>query len=254
MLEDRRRNAAILAGVALVAAVVAFAWRRSGGDAPLIAVDVGHSATIGGAVSASGVSEFAFNRELAQTIGDAFARDGIAFVPVGLDGSMTDVKMRPPYAASKRATFLLSIHHDSVQPQYLETWERNGGQGLYSDRYSGFSLFVSRGNAHLAESLACARSIGAALIAAGFAPTAHHAEDIDGERRTWADERNGVYYYDNLHVLRVSAMPAVLLEAGVIVNRRDEAVLRTVETQRKIATAAGAGLRACGQVRSNPDR
>lgn len=247
MTANRRRNAAIVVGVVLVAAAAALTWRRLSGDRPLIAVDVGHSATIGGAVSASGVDEFVFNRRLAQTVEDEFARRGIAFVSVGLDGSMTDFRMRPPYIAAQGATFVLSIHHDAVQPQYLETWTRNGGQGQYSDRYAGFSLFVSRGNAQPAASLACARAIGAALIAAGFAPTAHHAEDIDGERKPWADESTGVYYYDNLHVQRVAAVPAVLLEAGVIVNRAEEAAVQTVETRQKIAIAVGDGLHTCGQ-------
>ena len=36
-------------------------------------------------------------------------------------------------------------------------------------------------------------------------------------------DRNGVFQFDDLVVLRKSRGPAVLMEIGVIVNRRDEA-------------------------------
>ena len=43
-----------------------------------------------------------------------------------------------------------------------------------------------------------------------------------GVGRPWADELNGVYYYDNLVVLKTATVPAVLFEAGVGADiRRD---------------------------------
>jgi N-acetylmuramoyl-L-alanine amidase len=41
-------------------------------------------------------------------------------------------------------------------------------------------------------------------------------------RRELVDATNGVYRYDQLIVLRTTQMPAVLLEAGSIVNRKEE--------------------------------
>jgi N-acetylmuramoyl-L-alanine amidase len=54
-----------------------------------------------------------------------------------------------------------------------------------------------------------------------------------------------VHYYDNLVVLKTARMPAVLLEAGVIVNRDEETRMRSAETRRAIAAAVAAGLRTC---------
>ena len=137
--------------------------------------------------------------------------------------------------AAQGADLLVSIHHDSVLPERL----------AQADRYSGFSLFVSRRNPHAAKSLGCASAIGAALRAAGRVPSRYHAEPIAGENRPFADEMNGVHYFDELIVLRTAAMPAVLVEAGVIVNRREEAEMLDVAVRRRIAEAIAQGAQAC---------
>ena len=56
-------------------------------------------------------------------------------------------------------------------------------------------------------------------------------------RRILADAEAGVYRYDQLIVLRQTTMPAVLLEAGSIVNRREELELGTPE-RRSLTSAA----------------
>jgi N-acetylmuramoyl-L-alanine amidase len=43
-------------------------------------------------------------------------------------------------------------------------------------------------------------------------------------------------------VLKTAAMPAALLECGVIVNRNEEASLQTPEIQRRIADAAAEAI------------
>ena len=68
----------------------------------------------------------------------------------------------------------------------------------------------------------------------------------DGVGRPWADEQNGVYYYDNLVVLKYTRLPAVLLEAGVIVNRDEERELASPTRRSLTADAVAAGLAACG--------
>jgi N-acetylmuramoyl-L-alanine amidase len=148
-------------------------------------------------------------------------------------------------AAAREAALFVSVHHDSVQPHYLEEWEHEGVMRQYSDRFAGFSLFVSRRNPDLQLSLACASSIGARLRTAGFAPSLYHAEPIPGESKPFADRENGVHYYQNLVVLHSASQPAVLLEAGVIVNRAEERVLREPAKQRLIAAAVAEGVRRC---------
>ncbi|NTV10173.1 MAG: N-acetylmuramoyl-L-alanine amidase [Zoogloea sp.] len=208
-------------------------------------MDVGHSISQSGAMSARGKPEFEFNAELARVVREALSAHGTDSFMIGEDGAAVDLYARPQTAAAAGATFLLSIHHDSVQPGYLERWQWQGVERRYSDRSSGYSLFVSRKNPQPQASLRCARLIGAALQEAGFRPAEHHAERIPGESREWADRAAGVYYFDDLVVLRTAPMPAVLLEAGVIVNRDEELRLQAPASRKAIADAIVRGLAGC---------
>jgi N-acetylmuramoyl-L-alanine amidase len=80
---------------------------------------------------------------------------------------------------------------------------------------------------------------------AGFGPSLYHAEPIPGESKPFADRANGVHYYDNLVVLHTATQPAVLFEAGVIVNRAEELALREPATRGRIAEAVADGVRSC---------
>lgn len=209
----------------------------------LVAIDVGHFLAEPGALSARGRPEFEFNRELAALIREALEARHLNVLVIGADGNMSVLSRRT--GAAQGASLLVSVHHDSVQPHYLEDWDYEGETRRFSDRFAGFSLFVSRRSPQLATSLACASAIGASLRAAGFAPSLYHAEPIPGESKPFADRPNGVHYYDNLVVLHTATQPAVLLEAGVIVNRAEELVLRDPATQRRIAGAVAAGVGEC---------
>jgi len=218
-------------------------------SAPLIAIDVGHSFQSSGATSARGKSEFEFNRELAMIVWQSIAAKGGQAFEIGADGKSVDPESRPVEASAHNAKFFLSIHHDSVQQQYLEDWTWQGGVQRHSDQFSGFSLFVSRKNKQVAVSLRCASAIGAALKSAGFTPSAHHAEKIEGEDRPWADQSNGVYYYDNLIVLKNAKIPAVLLEAGIIANKEEEKRLLDPGVRKNIGVAVTTGLNNCGMLK-----
>src|SRR5262249_10168880 len=90
--------------------------------------------------------------------------------------------------------------------------------------------------------------LGEALSGRGLALTTHHAENIPGERRPLVDPERGVYRYDELVVLQYTKAPAVLFEAGVIVNRAEETALASPERQRAIAAAmTQAVIRFCDQ-------
>ena len=227
------------APVVLFAACLASAAEAT----PLVAVDVGHYLAEPGAMSARGRPELEFNRDLATELARALEARDVRVNLIGADGDMGVLSRRT--AAAREAALFVSVHHDSVQPHYLEEWEHEGVMRQYSDRFAGFSLFVSRRNPDLQLSLACASSIGARLRTAGFAPSLYHAEPIPGESKPFADRENGVHYYQNLVVLHSASQPAVLLEAGVIVNRAEELVLRESATQRLIAAAVAEGVRRC---------
>jgi N-acetylmuramoyl-L-alanine amidase len=81
--------------------------------------------------------------------------------------------------------------------------------------------------------------------AAGFAPSRYHADPGVGEGRPFADEANGVHWFDDLAVAASATMPAVLVEAGVIVNPAEERSLAESPVQERIARAIAKGVEQC---------
>lgn len=196
-------------------------------------MDVGHYAAEPGVISASGRPEFEYNRDLALEVRAALRAAGFAARLIGERGDYAVLYERTRDAAG--ADLLVSIHHDSVKERLLPQ----------ADRFAGFSLFISRGNPALDRSRACASAIGAQLRAAGFTPSRYHADPVLGGNRPFADEANGVHYYDNLAVSRTASMAALLVEAGVIVNRAEDERMREPATHRSIAQAIAQGVKQC---------
>jgi N-acetylmuramoyl-L-alanine amidase len=215
-------------------------------SAASIAIDVGHYLKQPGAISARGVPEFEYNLKLARDIDVRLRQAGHRTLLIGDDGLSEDLARRAPRAASM--DFFISVHHDSVQARYMSAWDYEGVTYWYAgDTFAGFSLFVSRANPQLAASLKCASAIGAALRQAGFVPSRYHADPVLGENRPFADELNGVHYFDNLAVLRTATIPALLFEAGVIVNRDEELRMRDPAVRQRIAESVEKGVGACLQ-------
>ena len=198
-----------------------------------IAIDVGHYLEKPGVISARGVTEFEYNLNLAREIDVALKHAGHRTLLIGGDGISGVLSRRAPRASGM--DLFISIHHDSVQPRFLTVWEYEGETLSYSDKFAGYSLFVSRLNGHTEASLRCASAIGAELVRTGFTPSRYHADPILGENRPFADEANGVHYFDNLAVLKTASIPALLFEAGVIVNRDEELRLREPAVRQRIA-------------------
>jgi N-acetylmuramoyl-L-alanine amidase len=210
-----------------------------------IAVDVGHYLKNPGAISARGVPEFEYNLQLSREVAAALRHAGHKVALIGDDGLAENLGGRAPRAAGM--DLFISIHHDSVRPRYLLAWAHEGATRLYSDRFSGYSVFVSRLNPQPGASLRCASAIGAAMRKAGFTPSRYHADPVVGESRPFADEPNGVHYFDNLAVLKTASIPALLFEAGVIVNPDEEMRLREPATRRRIAESISAAVNVCLQ-------
>jgi N-acetylmuramoyl-L-alanine amidase len=202
-------------------------------SALLVAVDVGHYAIEPGVISAAGIPEFQYNLALAQEVRAELEKRKLAARLIGERGDYAVLHQRTRDAQG--ADLFVSIHHDSVKESLLPR----------ADEFSGFSLFVSRDNPKLMQSLACASAIGARLRAAGFTPSRYHADPLTGAPRPFADEANGVHYYDNLAVARTATMPAVLVEAGVIVNREEERRMRDPLVRGRIAGAVAEGVKEC---------
>jgi N-acetylmuramoyl-L-alanine amidase len=196
-------------------------------------VDVGHYHAEPGVISASGVPEFAFNLHLALEVKKSLEQSGLQVRMIGEKGDYVFLHHRTRDAAG--ADLFVSIHHDSVKERLL----------LRADEFSGFSLFVSRDNPQTGKSLACASLVGKALREKGFIPSRYHADPVLGESRPFADEENGVHYYDNLAVGKTASMPSVLVEAGVIVNRHEGARMLDPAVRSRIAQAIARGVGNC---------
>jgi N-acetylmuramoyl-L-alanine amidase len=203
-----------------------------------IAVDIGHTAEDPGALSARGIPEFAFNIALGRDVERALRQAGFPAQRIIVSGrGKQQLSRRIAAARDASPALLISIHHDSVQEHYLEDWRFAGENRRYSDRFSGFSIFVSRANPAFEQSLALATALGRALTAAGLKVSHHHAEPIPGEGRETLDAEAGVFEFRNLRVLKEAEVPAILFEAGIIVNRADEMHLAS-PARRQLAARA----------------
>jgi N-acetylmuramoyl-L-alanine amidase len=203
-----------------------------------LAIDIGHYRTASGATSATGATEFDYNRALAHRVLAALRNAGFsaAFL-IGDSGATLQLEERTRQAALGRAALFVSLHHDSVQPAYLLDWMVDGRPQRYSDRFHGFSLFVSERNPDPQDSRGFAALLGDALLQQGLTPSQHHGEHIAGEGHLLLDPVRGIYRYDALAVLRTATMAAVLLETAVIVNRAEEQRVRNGEYHAKVAAA-----------------
>jgi N-acetylmuramoyl-L-alanine amidase len=203
-------------------------------------VDVGHGTEAPGALSARGVDEYVFNLRLAKEIDKELRAAGFdkTVLLVTPDKPPRGLFRRVARADALKADLFLAVHHDSVPDKMLETWQVDGQEEHYNDRFPGHSLFISNANADRAGSLAFARQLGLALKAHGLQYTPHYTEKFMGNRRReLVDPQAGVYRYDQLVVLKKTRMPAALLEAGSIVNRDEELLLATPEHEAIMADA-----------------
>jgi N-acetylmuramoyl-L-alanine amidase len=228
---------------------VAFMASSATGETYTVAIDVGHTKASPGAISVTGEPEYKFNLRIAQKLEEALKakspNDPNTIKPFIISSEKPmALPARTKTAATHNADLFVSIHHDSAQDKYLNEREADDGEKQrFTDKFSGYSVFVSRKNPRYDESLDLARRIGRAMKAANFPFARHHHEPIAGENRPYADEDAGVYAFDDLVVLKTAAMPAVLVECGVIVNPKEEEALLTKERQATIVAAIVRGIR-----------
>jgi len=211
-----------------------------------IVVDVGHTAESGGADSARNVAEFLYNHRLARRIEQRLKADGFAETRLLLTEGKAKRSLfkRVTAANDLQANLFLSIHHDSVPDKFLEDWEFEGKKRYFSDRFSGYSVFVSRRNPDFKTSLAFAELIGKEIKAFGLPYAEQYSQPIMGRHRhPLLNKETGVYSYDELIVLRTTRMPAVLLEAGSIINRDEELKMDSRERQDIISSSVVAAAK-----------
>jgi len=159
-----------------------------------ILIDVGHTATSPGADSARGVPEYEFNLKLADVIAQSLHEAGFdKTVRLVTSGTrLTSLFQRAASANNLHGDLFISIHHDSVPDNLKETWQYEGKKHTYSDRFSGYAIFVSNDNADRADSVAFGHSLGQELQKRGLRYTPHYTLPLMGRyRHELIDEEAG---------------------------------------------------------------
>lgn len=197
-----------------------------------LGLDVGHTSQKYGALSSSCEKEYNYNLALVKYIDKKLRQNSDITIFSNIEAQNISFSKR--YELSQGKDLFVSIHHDSVQPQYITYDGKHCPQTNYAQ---GFSIFVSKKNKYYEKSLLYARKFATNLMAKGLKPTLHHSENIDGERRVLLDRRLGIYQFDDLKVLKNAHSPAFLFEAGVIVNPKDEQLVRSVDFRDSIVFA-----------------
>jgi N-acetylmuramoyl-L-alanine amidase len=215
-----------------------------------IVLDVGHTAESEGATSARNVAEFVFNLRLARRIEEKLKAEGFAETRLLLTEGKAKPSLAKRVAAANglHANLFLSIHHDSVPNSLLEDWEFEGKKSHFSDRFSGYSVFVSRNNPDFKTSLSFAELLAKEMKAQGLQYAEQYTLAIMGRyQHPLLNKEAGVYSYDQLVVLKTTRMPAVLLEAGSIINRDEELKMDSPERRDIISSAVAAAAKEfCG--------
>ena len=255
-MRPARAGAVGLATLALLCAGARLALSQEGAATPApasacraadfrVVLDVGHTAEVPGAISAHGIPEFLFNLRLAE---DAKQK----LVEAGFDKTALLITDKAPplglfervwHANKLGADLFIAIHHDSVPDYLLQTWDYAGQQLHFNDDFPGYAIFISNANGDRAGSLAFAHLLGKELETRGLSYTPHYTLPLmRHRRRELIDPQAGVYRYDRLAVLERTHMPAVLLEAGSIINRTEDLELATPERRDLISGAMVAAV------------
>jgi len=192
-----------------------------------------------GSVSASGISEYQFNDDLVRHFESIEKKAADYSVKYATDN--IGLLERPGLAEKFGSEAYVEIHHDSAQPTDIHRLLQGEQTAERWNELSGFSVIYNPNNAHSSKSLRLAQLIGDEFLKAGFKPNLYHAKDIEGERRPLVDASRAIYT-GREYVVRESVMPAVLIEAGVIVNPFEEARMKDPKTQRIITESINNAL------------
>jgi len=209
-----------------------------------ILVDVGHSRSQSGAVSARGRTEFEFNRDMARAITAALRRNGIQNVILfNEEGANMSIAERVRRINALQPLLVISIHHNSLFPKYLKNWSWQGKPRRYCEKYRGASVYFSQENDFAGQSRAIAADLRLQMAKAGMNLHQHPELELRKKDIVAFPGQAGLYRYDSLGVLRGADCPAVLLECGMIVNRDEELLLRDKAYQRKLAAVVAKSVK-----------
>ena len=213
--------------------VCCLAFAAPGSAVANILVDSGHSPKTIGALSCTGIPEYRYNNALAAHVVAFLQEKQINAELTRADDQELGLEERAKKSAGK--DLLISLHHDSVQRQFLSKDSTKNKK--CSTKAQGFSIFVTSRNPEYARSVGYAYALAVALIRRGLTPSNHHSEPIKGENRKLLAPGLGIYVFDDLTILHKSTSPAIMLEAAVIVDPMEAQIADRVEFRNTIAKA-----------------
>lgn len=210
---------------------------------PIISIDIGHYLSSQGTVSAYGDYEFGYNKAMGKVLAEQISSLGYPVNVIGYDGLSKDLKQRA--LLGNQGSIFVSIHHDAIQAQDLSSWLYKGKKLPFNDEVKGFGVFVSTKNPQFEQSLFCAKIVAQQLIKTGFTPNYYHNKNIPNENKKLFFNDLPVYQYDNLIVLKSSTVPAILIEAGVLTNRKEAQWIAQPEVRLAFAQTVAQSIDYC---------
>ena len=225
----------------------------------LTVIDSGHTKANYGAISCTDRKEVDYNDDLVQKISTELIRKNRDFLLTRTkDTDIEDADELRQYlvdkpddekwqkygqlytrialANKKQAGLFVSIHHDSVIEHRLQR-SKNGKiidvQDDFKQKFNpGYSIYIASDptypntELHYAKSLKFAEIFAKKMHAIDRKPSTYHEEKPGQDHYQSIDVTLGIYNSKTLlAVLRNAEMPAVLIEAGVIVDVDDEKVV-----------------------------
>lgn len=182
-----------------------------------------------GIFSITGQAEYELNHIFASDLQKAFDKYGFEVIVTRTPEQNISVEERA--AKTEGANILISLRHDTVVEKYC-TFNEKGH--CTTDYARGYSVFVANSNVDKDLSLELAENIGRKLMLDGFFASKHHAENTPGEGKELVNETIGLYMDDSIELLKLSKVPAVQLNLGVVSNQLDLNVLQNKKQRTKI--------------------
>lgn len=222
---------------------------------PIIVLDAGHEPSKSGARGSCQKKEVVYNDELVAFVQRALAKDYqviltrhnskeldavnptlIHSLPAKDRKRWTQNKSllaRPAIANRKQADLFISIHHDSTlekqQRSNPDLCQGHGGKTLsaaFKKKYNiGYNVFIyQQGQSpRQRQSLKLANLVAKQLYDMGRTPSNYHVYPDDSCKSCLPVNKTIGVWQADFAVLRNTDMPAILIEAGNIVDAEDEA-------------------------------
>lgn len=181
-----------------------------------IVIDAGHGGVDGGAISCTGKSESNFNLEIASRLNDLMQLIGYETKMIRTNDTsvytkgetiaqkkISDLKERVRIVNTTCNALLISIHQNAFP----------------EEKYSGAQVFYYSSG----DSLRLAEQMQTALII-----------NLNPESKRKIKKSNGIYLMEHVNCT------GILIECGFISNRKEEAMLRNPQYQKKVCSVIAA--------------